>query len=282
MKAALISLLLLSSCAGYRQPESFQEKMDRYRPRNTNPNPVPEFASTAPIKNFKVKRRGPASTQQAVKKLPTTKRLYFMALYNQYRTLSSYITTSKPKELNHCPSFHTNFVNMRQSLPSIAAKELNYEKRLSKMGSPNEKSIIVYPELALPMTTAKESPKLYQAMNDQAKYSVLFENALTLHLTKTYSELEELCDSGSSENYYTYENLTRHIQRNGKEFTNSADSFKAYMKTTLFSNMALVKSLEKDTKKGRFPASTPSEQSLFLEQLEADWSHDYFSKVGRP
>lgn len=281
MKVALFSLILLSSCAGYRQPESFQEKMDRFRPRTVNPNPVPEFSKTAPIKSFKANRRRPASAGQE-QKLPSTKRLYFMALYNQYKTLGSYLTHSKPAELKHCPSFHTNFVTMNESMTSIGPKKMNFEKRLSKIGQPSKEKVTHFPELSLPLATGEKAPKLYEVMSPQANYSVLFENALTLHLTKTYSELQELCDSGSSENYYTYENLTRHIQRTGEDFTSSPESFKAYMKTTLFSNMALVKSLEKDTQRGRFPASTPKEQSLFLNQLQADWSDDYFSKVGRP
>lgn len=289
MKKALILIpaLAIASCAGYRQPESFAEKMARFTPRNTNPNQVPSYSKEPPFKSFSPKRtsRGPASTEKGKKEeMPSTKRLYFMALYGQYLNLGQYLNHSEPAKLNHCPAFHTTFVNYKEKLGHYPKLSIDFSKRVDHLKGLNEESTQKFPELSLPM--ADNGPTFYETLKTHGiqNYPNFFENAVAFHLAKTYKELSEICDSGTSENYYNYENLTRHIKREGKKFTRSTEAFKAYMKTTLFSNTALLESLGKTVKRGRVPASAsePVYTKHLMKQLDAPWSPRYFQKIGRP
>lgn len=277
----------LTSCAGsYRRPESFEAKMARFQPRNTNPNKVPkiEIAPSLPQTFSRSAGRGPASQTTSFKKLPSNKRLYFITLYGQYRHLSSFVHTEQAPDIKHCPSFHTSLVNYKEGLPPIQNKELSVEKRYSAL-TPDQ--LASYPELSLPMSLTEETPRLYEVLKDKkGKTSTFYvTQALKVHLTKTYKELEELCESGSSDNYYNYENLTTHIQRQGSDFGPTKKSLQSLLKTTVFSNMTLIKSLENSVKRGRMPASSSSPlghnyyQEGMIKKLGVEWTEGYFQSL---
>jgi hypothetical protein len=286
--AATLGCLVLASCAGsYRRPESFEAKMARFRPRNDNPNTVPtiELDPRMPQQLKAPARRGPASSRAPqLKKLPSNKRLYFITLYGQYRALSSYIHTEQAPDIKHCPSFHTTMVNYKEGLPPVQSQKVSFENRYPK--ELHADVITSYPELALPMTLSDKRPRLYDVLKDpEAKTgrttTFYVTQALKVHLTKTYKELEELCDSGTSENYYNYENLTTHIQREGEHFSPTKESLQILLRTTLFSNMTLLKGLSK-TQGGRVPASAtapnPYEEGL-IEKFGLQWTQSYFDSL---
>lgn len=282
--AIAVGSLFLASCAGhYRRPESFEAKMARFKPRNDNPNKVPtiELDPALPEKFSAPARRGPASTRsKAPKKLPSNKRLYFMTLYSQYRDISTYVQTEQAPDIKHCPAFHTTLVNYKEGLPPVQTKEVSFENRYPDL---RPDIIASYPELSLPMTLDSERPRLYDILKDKKGKTTSFyvTQALKVHLTKTYKELEELCESGSSDNYYNYENLTTHIQGQGEYFAPNKDSLKTLLKTTLFSNLSLLEGLQKG--QGRMPASSQKKENPYqeglIEKLGVDWTHSYFKTL---
>lgn len=281
----------LVGCAGhYRRPESFAAKMARFQPKHTNPNTVPSYEISPQIpENFQVRKsRGPASVQEnedPQKSLPTTKRLYFITLYGQYRKLGQYLEKENPPVLKHCPSFHTTLVNYKENLPDAQKMSVSLEKRY---GNLTPDTVGTYPELALPLSPEGSQPRLYDAIKNDGieNASTNFNRALAIHLGKTYKELEELCESGTSENYYNYENLTTHIKRQGQEFGPNKGSLKILLKTTVFSNMTLIESLKGGEKRsrGRLPASTGNPGHEFyknglIDALGVQWTQSYLDKL---
>jgi hypothetical protein len=278
----------LVSCAGnYRRPESFEAKMARFQPKNTNPNIVPklELDPAMPETFRRPSSRGPASKSIDENKLPSNKRLYFITLYGQYRNISEYVDSEKAPDLNHCPSFHSSLISYKEGLPPLTHKRVSITKRYTSI-TPD--SVGKFPELALPVSLDSENPRLYDVIANHKEIdpNQYLTQALKVHLTKTYKELEELCESGSSDNYYNYENLTTHIQRKGNEFHPNKKSLKTLLKTTLFSNMTLIESLNKNVVRKRGPASSnvgPHKfyQEGLIQKLGVEWTHSYFKSVGR-
>lgn len=293
LKITRISFLVmlgasLAGCAGnYRRPESFEAKMARFQPKNTNPNKVPKFElDPAMPDHFKrPSTRGPASTEIKPEKLPSSKRLYFITLYGQYRKISEFVQSEKAPDLNHCPSFHSTLINYKEGLPPVSQKNVSLENRYSSI-TPD--SVAKFPELSLPVSLEGDRPRLYDVIAHQSKPDTgnYLNQALKVHLTKTYKELEELCESGSSDNYYNYENLTTHIQRKGNQFSPNKKSLQTLLKTTVFSNMTLLESLNGHQAASRGPASEMKSPHLFyqkglIQKLGVEWTYSYFKTIGK-
>ena len=285
----IVILVSLLSCAGsYRRPESFESKMARFQPKNSNPNQVPSYEVSSQFKVSKgktnLKARTPASVVDQTE-LPSTKRLYFLNLYGQYRELGHYLERNLPPELNHCASFHTTLLNYNGRLRSKAdRKNFEWAKRFNQL-TPD--MVRTHHELSLPVTYDDTKPRLYDVIKENKSNETrkeYFQSALEIHLTKTYRELVELCEYGSSDNYYSYQNLWTHIKREGQSFTPSHESLKILMKTTVFSNMALISSLKKKQTKGRMPASKYKNKGNFyqeglLNDLGVQWSKEYLKSL---
>ncbi len=279
-------------CSSYRHPESIDAKMARFMPRDTNPNTVPKL----PVPEIAHSSRTPASVGKEnssqiednsnEQENLSHKRLYFMGLYQQYRTLGSYISGEDIPEIQHCPSFHTTLLNGKTAYRGHSKNQIDFEQRYSSI-TEDKKSF--YPELALPVETSPNSSTLAEVLNEEGlDKNVAFQQALKVHLTKTYKELEELCDSGSSSNFYNYENLTRHIKSNQGHYSQSTASLKTLVKTTIFSNMALIESLESSSHKSaaRGPASASTAkkwenlyQEHMMKDLNVTWAKQYLKKA---
>ena len=302
MKLSNTLLPLLTACAtlascsnGFRRPESIEAKMSRFEPRNKNPNSVPKI-SVLPVKIQVMKNsRGPASVGSNAKNENeaqglSNKRLYFLGLYNQYKELGTFISDEKTPEINHCPAFHSTLLTLkerRRTNGEPKKQNIDFSTRYSA-NSLNDQSLALYPELSLPLTLNDETITLRDAIKSEGHREThhLLGQAIKVHLTKTYKELEELCDSGTSHNYYNYENLTTHIQRAGQEFGPTTQSLKSLLKTTLFANKAILESLHYGNSKssGRFPASASKENANYaydgvVKNLGANWTRGYFQAL---
>lgn len=279
----------LAGCAGhYRRPESFEAKMARFQPQNTNPNKVPQYEISPQVSDtFSTPRgRGPASVAKPkTLKLPSTKRLYFLTLFGQYREMGQFLSEQTPPDIKHCPSFHTTVLNYKTpGFHKAQKKEIQWTKRYTEL---HRDMVGTHPELALPISFSDDTPRLYDIMKNEGVASAQknFNKALGVHITKTYKELTELCESGTSENYYNYENLTTHIRREGQEFSPTKGSLKILLKTTVFSNMALIESLNKDVSRGRIPASALNDdlhdfyQDGIMQSLGVEWTKSYINQL---
>ena len=250
-------VLFLSSCSsGLKQSESIADKMARYKAAQYSDNKVPQInLPTTSLSGG----RAPASFKPAHNKKPlslSNKRLYFLTLHSQYQTLNKMLGSSSP-EIAICPSFHTSLVKQKGEAKGLKVNEVE----VSKLNF-NDQGF--HPELDLPITRGSVKPTVKDIMSDEGKVAV--KNALQLHVEKTHSELQELCEFGNSDNYYTFENLYTLIKK--KKVTGRSDKLSSLMKTTLFTNHLILKSLQQKQSMGRSPASHKSSyEKVLLNEL---------------
>ncbi len=293
--------LLATSCAG---PESYQQKMARYTPKVEGKNIVPEikaydfkFAQTSTKKSA----RGPASVEPAVtaekkeelENNPTNKKLYFLTLYTQYESLKKYSTEFAGPSVSICPNFHTSLLRHREKMPvadstNVSGKKFSYDS--AKFS--DESYVASNPELLLPLSKEETTPRVIDIIRGSkttvSDFAVneMVHKALDIHLSKTYNEIRELCEYGVSDNYYIYENLITHIKNN--KFDPDSSNMNTLLKTTVFSNLALVTSLEKQTKgrtQGRAIASVDGDKQRgpyvgeIMTRLNVTWAGQYFDFI---
>lgn len=285
--STLAIITLITSCAGnYRPSETIDAKMARYESNKKMINIVPDF----PVKevNVQTTRRGPASAHkdeelEAIAQ-KSSKRLYFSTLFTQYEYLRSLDIAESAPAILHCPNFHSSVVEIREQYPSNEQKKtIDWKNRYQ--GDWTALSY-QYPELNLPLDDYQQHPKVAEVMSStehSKKYGDRIEEvmnrALGLHMLKTYRELNELCAVGTSDNYYAYENLLGHLERHEDSRSPESSNMKTLYKTTLFSNMALIHSLNKSTNKGRIPASAETSENSYqqavLKRFKVEWVSDY-------
>jgi hypothetical protein len=295
---------LLASCAG---PENYQQKMARYSPKTEGRNQVPEiktydfkFAQTNVKSNVK-KGRGPASasdkieTDKGMESNTTNKKLYFLSLYTQYENLKSYSTEFVGPSVSICPNFHTSLLRHYEVTPvknatTVGDKKFTYDtKKFS-----DEAYVASNPELLLPLSKEEATPKVIDIIRGSKEsftdfaINEMVHKALDIHLAKTYSEIRELCEYGVSDNYYIYENLITHIKNN--KFEADSSNMNTLLKTTVFSNVALMTSLEKQVKArthttGRSIASVDGSEKRgpyigeIMARLNVTWANQYFDFI---
>lgn len=273
------ALLFSISCASnYRRPESVEDKMSRYEVKKAKINEVPRMAPPS----ISYAGRGPASVTTPKKMSRpfsdlTNKRVYFLTLLSQYNDFRPFATYAAPT-LAICPHFHTNVVNFNES------HQKSFEKRSWPLHAGTENSYQdeswakKYPEFYLPVTKESVEPRVLDLLKkspSKERSQELISLAVDTHVSKIYDELKELCEYGSSDNYFTFENLTSHIKGSGKPFPPGEESLNTLLKTTLFTNKMLIDSLKRAVpeKGSRAPASM--EEARYIDEvivrLGVDW-----------
>lgn len=286
--------------------------MARYTPKNEGKNQVPEIKTFdfkfAQAAGKKTATRGPASASGAetpesadttktnveLESNPTNKKLYFLSLYTQYESLKNYSTEFVGPSVSICPNFHTSLLRHREKMPekttaSAGGKKFSYE--MTKFS--DEAYVAGNPELLLPLSKEETTPRVIDVIRGSKEtvtdfaVNEMVHKALDIHLSKTYNEIRELCEYGVSDNYYIYENLITHIKNN--KFDADSANMNTLLKTTVFSNQALMASLEKQTsaKKmaGRAIASVGAETKNgpyvgeIMARLNVGWAGQYFDFI---
>jgi hypothetical protein len=293
----LSTLALLSSCAG---PESYDQKMSRYTPKTLSKNQVPQiksdgFAFTPPKGS-----RGPASAETKATHVDptmeinyTNKKLYFLTLMGQYEGLKKYSAQFDAPDVKICPNFHTSLLQHKEKRPEgfVAKSRLFDGKKFAYEVANLKDELIVanHPELALPLSQDEVTPRVIDIMRSEkditeAKMNELVHRALDIHLSKTYTEIRELCEYGVSDNYYIYENMITHIKNS--DFIADGANMNTLLKTTVFSNIALVNSLEKSASRpSRSIASVKEKDSSttyaneMMARLNVEWAKEYFDHI---
>jgi hypothetical protein len=274
----LLSLNLLS-CASYRPPEAFEAKMNRFAASSGEKNIVPNLY-TQPL--LLDEGRTPASvSRKGIKPLNYSNRiLYFIGLYGQYKTMRNFASASTPI-IKSCPHFHSTIIKNKTTEGSyefIVPRGADFEK-ISQLYKNAKNNPGLFPELHLPLEKGNNKNTVFTHIkNDKDINEVPYQiqTAVNIHLEKTYGEIKELCLSGTSSNYFIYENLTR-FQKN-KKLKKSEKTLKAFFKTTLVSNMAILTSLQSWSKSKR---SLKIEQinSEIMKRLEGKWISTYLEKL---
>lgn len=292
---------VLSSCAG---PESYQQKMARYEPKAISKNQVPEIQSSE--FKFKMSENGQASrVSRAPASAPenpnradvpyemnaTNKKLYFLTLYSEYESLKNYSPEFSGPSVSICPNFHTSLLKHNDKAAVLiktapAPKKFSYDSTKYS----DDMYVTSRPELLLPLSKDELTPKVIDVIKSaktpmsEVAVNDLVHKAIDIHLAKTYSEIRELCEYGVSDNYYIYENLITYIKNN--KFEAAPKNMNTLLKTTLFSNMALMSSLNKQTKTtGRSIASANSPETKnpyaneVMTRLNVTWANQFFDYI---
>lgn len=136
----------------------------------------------------------------------STRKVYFSALYEQYRSLGTYL--GEEEKLNSCPQFHSE----KQEL---------------------DKKTFAHYEHATPTEVASHDATYFPEQAFTKTFS------LKDYQKTVKAELTTLCEEGVSDNYYKYENLVTHFAHNGK-FHRTPSSMKSVLKIPVFANHYLI------------------------------------------
>lgn len=245
-----IAAQFLYSCAsGLRRPESIQEKMRRYKTKIGQVNPVPEIPVVAG--NWQQASRGPASIspfQNSQRVDYSNKKMYFFTLWMQYKTLKKFTKSENAPALNSCPKFHTSMVDEKwdSHLNASGDKKIQWKNI-------QQQDISYFPELHLSVSREHKLPKVkdeFKNLKFVDEYQSTINQAMTNHMAKMFTELKELCEHGSSYNYYAFENLMTHTKEHSLMANN--ENMQKLLKTSIFANHLLIESLRKKRSMGKY------------------------------
>lgn len=293
--------VLASSCSS---PESYQTKMSRYTPKQSGVNQVPEITSSGFQFTSKKGSRLPASADKATSVEATqsdeatlsNKKLYFLTLFGQYESMNKYSSNFDAPKVSICPHFHNSLLEHNDRKPAGFASNVptkNTKKFAYDSTKFNDAEYVSnHPELSLPLAKNEITPKVIDifrsegAKLNESKMDELVHTALDIHLSKTYAEIRELCEFGVSDNYYIYENMITHIKNTS--FAPAEKNMNTLLKTTVFSNIALVTAIEKVQPQAmRSIASVESKKkdvwapysNEVMTRLNVEWAREYYDHL---
>ncbi len=236
---------------------------------------------------FDKTKRAPASIQDHQElsdtdhelALLSNRKLYFMTLYSQHIWLSEVL--SRENEIGSCPAFHHEVVTHQNRLDTAKSFYEGAYLRVFKTENFTKRELPYFPEYALNVDTDREV-HLVESSTEQTNLFV--KRGLNNHFDKNIVELKTLCETGRSDNYYIFENLSNHFLKK-PEFHYSQEALKALLKTPLFSNMLLFQSMLGDrlvlpSAISHFPFNSYNvfEEEVFS-RVKVDWVKNYFYAV---
>ena len=281
VKIIILSLILASCASNYRPPEGFGEKMDRYSSKSQHHNIVPKtFAMET---NYKDMKRKPASVESVKKMMNyTNNSLYFLSLFTQFKQIQK-LSEKQAGTLKHCPRFHGEFLQVDQNHSNFFEGKIDYSI-LDKNLLYDANYLAKNPALTMPLAKDPNSKTVRDQLenNDLSKVNEIIENALLVQQIKILNELEELCEDGTSDNFYAYQNLITHIN-NQKGLPPSKENMETLLKVSVFYNMTLIESLKANAQKSMRSISSVKEEGAIDNQLlyrmKADWADSYLDKI---
>ena len=259
--------------------------MHRFSSNYKASNKVPEIM----VQPLLLQSRSPASIPNLTKINESkkrynisNKRLYFIGLFEQYQQLSKFSEKESPK-VNGCPHFHSSLVNNQEKkranqwkIPEGIVLQEKVEIYKNALNNPS-----FFPELHLPLDEKNLHPTVYDHYKNNSsekELPELIQKAIEIHLKKTHREIEELCSTGSSENYFIYENLTSIGKKN--KLTRSKENLKILFKTTIFSNLALTASLKAISKnRDKYNLTFTNHEVEIIKRLDSSWVAGYLSNM---
>jgi hypothetical protein len=280
-KIIIFSLILVSCASNYRPPEGFGEKMERYSAKSKHYNIVPK--TYAMDTNYKDMKRKPASVESVKKMMNyTNSSLYFLSLFTQFKQIQK-LSEKQAGTLKRCPRFHGEYLQVDQNNLNFFEGKIDYSL-VDKNLLYDANYLAKNPALTLPLAKDSDSNTVRDQLekNDLSKVNQIIEEALLVQQIKILNELEELCEDGTSDNFYAYQNLITHIN-NQKGLTPSKENMEILLKVSVFYNMALIESLKANAQKSSRSISSVKEEGAIDNQLlyrmKADWANSYLEKI---
>jgi len=206
------------------------------------------------------------ATEPSAVKLLTNRQLYFLSFYRQYKTMGSILKVKE--ELNSCPRFH-DLILRHKSVESIDPQKYTTSIELEKVKG-NSKLLSLYPVMAMPYSRSQDVHSAVVANN--WKNTSFYINKGLHHYYKTVSaEMQQLCDRGSSDGYYVFENLVTYF-KGQKSFHGTKFGLKALLKVPVLANMVILDNLER----GEYNYSNKSSYDQWLlRRTNASWFGDF-------
>lgn len=277
----------MSSCSSYtfKEMESIANRMGRFESKKHDSLVVPRLpiSKTAIIASKEVRYPASVSSNRKVKLVQgfNNKKLYFSTMIQQYVKLQSYTEQHAP-QITSCPHFHTTFLKLQEGHIVSSVNKQKWDKHYSSIAT--QDLVAHNPELALPATYNTHGPRVIDITDVSKKDSV--QKALSIYLKKMHRELDQLCQSGTTDNYYTFENL--YSSQEISLASASPQSIKVLLKTPVYLNEMLIKSLSKTSKKtiSRRIASTEKSRThnmdIFSEvnkRFKTAWFNTYINQL---
>jgi hypothetical protein len=236
---------ILISCAGVNNQAQLgviHEKAQRIDQGKVLGNGMPNYIING-SENFKLTRnkdaesnRAPASNDQL--SLKNTE-LYFFSLYSQFRYFEQMLQLEN-KRNNICPQFH-HALQVNESLAKERQFTVVFKQHDYISISNNVESFWYFPELSLPIDSDDDADLVYEKLTKSNAKDLIFK-ALTTQYEKIANEVDELCERGTSNNLYVFQNFIDYV-KDHQDFTNSIVGMKAMLKLPIFSNYYLLSML---------------------------------------
>jgi hypothetical protein len=287
---SLIIIFAVACSSTYQKPESVEEKMRRFSPRTNNSGIIPRLTIN---QNWEYQStRAPASAEEV--NTPNdyqslnNKKIYFLTLLYQYNHLRPLSHASAPS-ITTCPHFHGTLLEYNKTfkLPSSNGDVTSKWSIDSKLVSLPD-YLATHPELSLSVLATNEHPTLAESIATAAlpsEHKEYLIAAIQNFTSTNYNELSELCQTGSSDNYFAFENLINYAQTE-RSMKPVPKDMSTLLKTSVFANHAVLSSL------GRFATlrtvATENNKSwnytnpMMIEisnRLKAKWALDYFKEL---
>jgi len=196
------------------------------------------------------------------------KQLYFQTLNTQMHKMGDIL--NKKIINDRCPHFHSinlsvlqklriNILEERKDLP----ENTHYANALKRPA--------FYPELHLPIKKTKEVKTIFDLAKNSSKfdYQENVREALTMHLDRTKKEIYELCETGSSANYFIYENLNS--LTSSTPMNPQKENLETILKVSIFANDFLLSSLYQTTETETI--------SVALDRIGSRWFQRYVATI---
>ena len=196
------------------------------------------------------------------------KQLYFVTLNTQMHQMGDLL--GKNIVNNRCPHFHgLNLKVLRNNKITLLddKKELptnsHYINALKRPA--------FFPELHLPLKVNQSKKTIFDLAKEKVNfnYQQNIKHALSLHLDRTKKEVYELCETGSSANYYIYENLNS--LSNDQPLHPKKENLETILKVSIFTNDFLINSLNKTVKTENISAA--------LDRVGSRWFQQYIQTI---
>ena len=239
-------------------------------------------------KSSKNTRSLSSSTSSAVVKRPLQtigdKGIYFLIYYEQYESYRKLV--GGLDRIDSCPNFHSALL---EYFPLNRGEEQNspldpYQLPWEKLKNLPASTWAFFPELSLPLQNQSPFPSLIEIFQNQVQNSEseLLTRALLLHGKMMKAELDELCENGSTENSYVFENTDTYLKDHADKLSQD-EHLKILNRINLFSNLTLIKVLQEAVPNQRRPSSVQAMRNNFeaelLERMHATWATKYWDNL---
>lgn len=255
--------------------------MGRYSSKTKHYNIVPK--TYAMDTNYKSMKRKPASAETIKSMMNySNSSLYFLSLFTQFKQIQK-LSEKQAGTLKRCPRFHGEYLQVEQTHQNLLEGKVNYSD-LDKNLLYDQNYLAKNPAFLLPLSQSNGAVTVRDKLEktDLSKINQIIEEALLVQQIKILNELEELCEDGTSENYYAYQNLITYINTKNN-LAPSKESAETLLKVSLFYNMTLIESLKAHTEKSSRSISSVKEKGAIDNQLlyrmKADWVSGYLENI---